>query len=534
MRAEPVGEGHRPRSHGPYRWSMRVLIAGGGPVGLALAVALRHHGAEVILFEALPAPPPFSRAPGVLPRTLEVLQAWGLAARFLAEGTFRSDVALWRVGDDEPRLRVDLASIADATAFPGLLVLPQDRTESLLEAEARDRGAEVRRGVRFAAFDAGETGVRARLEGGEAVEGDWLVGCDGAHSTVRRQLGWPLVGKTYPARLVLADVRLDPDDPGLPWPRYVGGPHALAALRLRPDLWRVITALAPDEVPPESAADLAPRVGALFPGRAFTLAWVSAFRIHCRTSPHFRAGRVLLAGDAAHLDSPAGAMGMNAGIQDAHNLGWKLARGGEALVDSYEAERRGAVTGGVHRTTDLLARGGLLAPLWVRGVSFALAQAALAMPATRRRLLLRVTMLDTRYHSGVIVGGALAGARAPDGDLVDPLGRRLRVHDLCARAPVLLGFGVDPPEVPRVTTHRIEPEDGPHGGLRGSAAWEGWGARRGRVALVRPDGHVGWSAVDPTPEAAREAVRRALGEPSDAAQPVVAPLGREGSGTLGG
>lgn len=493
-----------------------VVVAGAGPVGLAVATGLRHHGLEPIVLEAKPTPDPHSRAPGVLPRTLEVLRAWGLDEAFLAEGTFLRAPTVWSAGTEEPVVRVPLEELEDVTAYPGILVLPQDRTEALLAAHLDEHGVDVRRGHRLVGFDAGKDGVRVHVEPRSGapytLEAGWLVGCDGAHSRVREVLGWPLQGRTYAPRLLLADLRLD-GDPDFPWPRFAPGPGVLAALRLRGPLWRVIAVLDAHEDPdaacvPEAIDERARR---LFGDTPATTQWVSTFRIHCRTSPHFRAGRVLLAGDAAHINSPAGGQGMNAGIQDAHNLAWKLARGGEALVASYEVERRGAVLHDVDRYTDLLTRLGLAAPTWLQGWSASLLRSALGFPGTRRRLLLRAAMLDTRYRSAIVGGGRLAGARAPDGDLRAWEGRTVRVHDLCKRVPVLIGFDVDVPPVSGVATARISRRPAP-GAWADAGAWAAWKATPGMVALVRPDGHVAFTAYAPSADVVYDRVAEALGE----------------------
>src|ERR1700751_4109747 len=217
---------------------------------------------------------------------------------------------------------------------------------------------------------------RVQNSGGEtkSYRGRYLVGCDGAHSVVRGELGWELEGKTYPTRVLLADVRIQDERDQLPWPVFapdVSG--VLAGLRYQPHHWRLISTLNPGEseqaVLESSSIDR--KVVQLLGEGSHEQLWSSVFHIHCRTSPHFRQGRVLLAGDAAHINSPAGGQGMNSGIQDAHNLAWKLARilagaDAEALLASYEVERREAVIKNVDRYTDFLTRFGLLAPGFVQ------------------------------------------------------------------------------------------------------------------------------------------------------------------------
>jgi 2-polyprenyl-6-methoxyphenol hydroxylase-like FAD-dependent oxidoreductase len=523
-----------------------VLIAGAGPVGLALAVGLAHHGARSVVLEERADLSRHSKAPGVLPRTLETFAVWGVLDRCLAEGTFLERPQAWAPGRDEPLVTIDFTRLA-RTTVAGVLILPQNRTERILLDQARASGlADVRFGNRVTGFEQDAEGVTVRVDKdggpGERLRGDYLVGCDGAHSTVREGLGLPLEGKTYPARLLLADVAIGDARDALPWPRTtVRNQVALGALRIESGVWRVIAAVERDVT--DDQATSAPHVGDLVdtvlgPG-PFDLVWSSVFRIHCRTSPRFREGRVLLAGDAAHINSPAGGQGMNSGIQDAHNLAWKLARvlagaSVEPMLASYEAERRPAILTNVDRYTDLLTRGILLSPSPVRRSVLTLGRLALGTSAlTGRfltgRLLRRAGMLDTRYRASPIVSGrgALLGARAPNARLVRD-GTPLRLHELAGREAGLLL--VDDGRMPRwgveqvqTTLGRIdrlrvvrlvmrgedvEPGDvvDSHGDVRAE-----WAPRAGTAALLRPDGHVGWMAERPEPAELRRGVRQALG-----------------------
>lgn len=530
----------------------RIVIAGAGPVGLALAVGLTHHGVESIVLEEDDELSRHSKAPGILPRTLEVFRAWGVLDRFLAEGTFLSHPQFWVPGESAPRGGLDLGFLCEFTAYAGVLILPQDKTERLLyEHVSRTGLAEVRFGQRVSGFDQDDSGVSVRVQPqrGAAYElrTEYLVGCDGAHSAVRGTLGWSLEGKTYPARLMLADVRLPDQRNELPWPRFAPLSRGiLAAIRIEPELWRIIATLAPEarEEDVIHEPDIAVQVQLLFGSGPFELVWADVFRIHCRNSPHFRAGRVLLAGDAAHLNSPAGGMGMNSGIQDAHNLAWKLARalegepaGGdgkadrEALLASYEEERRPAVVTNVDRYTDVLTRGVLLAPRLVRTLFLGAAGVAVRQRVLMRRVGPRMAMLDTRYRSRLITGsGRWLGARAPDGVLRKADGGELRLLDLASREAALLLFddgrlprwevpqvqgllsGIPELRVYRVLTAGRTPERPEDLVDMTGAIWRAWQPRpAGTAALIRPDGHVGWTSDRVLPEELREGVRRALG-----------------------
>jgi 2-polyprenyl-6-methoxyphenol hydroxylase-like FAD-dependent oxidoreductase len=529
-----------------------VIIVGAGPVGLALALALTHHGVRSLVLEKKPALSAHSKALGLLPRTLEIFQQWGILGPFLDAGQFLSRVSVWAVGRPSPPATLDLSSLARVSAVPGVLILPQDRTEALLLEQVRAQGrTEVRFGHEVRGFRQDEAGVIVQVASQKGsvheLRASYLVGCDGPHSRVREQFGWPLAGKTYPTRMLLADVRLDDERDDLPWPRVAPQPRGvLAALRYQPRHWRIISTLAPGESEADAAGDRAitGRVERLFGPGPFERVWASTFRIHCRTSPHFRQGHALLAGDAAHINSPVGGQGMNSGIQDAHNLAWKLARAlhdgdgvtSEALLASYELERRGAVTGSVDRITDFLTRFVLLPGPLIRVPFVVLAGLALSRPALRHRILLRLGMLDTRYPSSPLISGtgALLGARAPDGELMaaDANGDSpRRLFDLVDRQAILLLFddgrlpGWDPApvrarlaDVPGLTVARLVPITAKRKSSLSSDTfrdagqlWRAWRARAGDAALIRPDGYVGWRARRPTPDALRAGVTRALG-----------------------
>jgi 2-polyprenyl-6-methoxyphenol hydroxylase-like FAD-dependent oxidoreductase len=523
-----------------------VAIAGAGPVGLALACALGHHGVGCVVLEEDEALSRHSKAPGVLPRTLEIFRAWGVLDLFLGTGTLLTRPRIWSPIARDPIVTIDLGPLVEMTAVPGVLIIPQNRTEALLRDHAVARGlAEVRFGHRVVGFEHGEAGVSVAVEPATGapyrLECEMLVGCDGPHSVVREALGWRLEGKTYPTRLVLADVRFGDERNDVPWPRVAAdGDGFHAAIRLEPDLWRIIgnvpAGVTDDAV--TARGDVGRRAERLFGPGPFELLWADVFRIHCRTSPGFRRGRVLLAGDAAHINSPAGGQGMNSGIQDAHNLAWKLARalaGGarEPLLASYGEERRAVIVATVERYTDLLTRGFLLAPPLLRRGTLAAARLAISQPALLRRLLRRAAMLDARYPRSAIISGrgALLGARAEDGPVTLPDGRHARLLDLANRDAALLLFqdlslpawnaseiegivsGIPGLRVWRLVSSARSPA-GPADVVDATGAlWRRWRPSPGSAALIRPDGHVGWMAERPSADTLRASVRKALGQP---------------------
>ena len=518
-----------------------VLIVGGGPVGLALALGLARQNVHSTLFETKSEIDPHSRALGILPRTLEIFRAWDIYDRFVSEGEFLSKIRAWIARRPRPAFELDLSVLRKISLVDGILILPQNRTERLLLECVKAAGrTEVLLGHGVKHIEQDNEGARVEVQTGagetKSYRGRYLVGCDGAHSIVRRELGWELEGKTYPTRVLLADIRVQDERDGLPWPVFapdVSG--VLAGLRYEPQHWRLISTLNPGESEPVALepSSIDTKVVQLLGQGSHEQLWSSVFHIHCRTSPHFRQGRVLLAGDAAHINSPAGGQGMNSGIQDAHNLAWKLARvlagaDAELLLSSYETERRQTVLRSVDRYTDVLTRYGLGAPEFVRKVSGTLVS---FLPRLGLFSLVapRMGMLDTTYTQSPIISGHghWLGRRAPDGELTAPDGKLVRLIDLTRLQPVLFLFDEgrlpnwDPDRI-RQVFHNIDDlkvllivapkAPGAEGAyVVSESLWEIWNPFWGLAALVRPDGHVGWMERRPTLAQLEGGVRRALG-----------------------
>ncbi len=331
-----------------------VLIAGAGPVGLTMAMELARYGVPVRIVDKSEAASTTSKAIVVWSRTLELLDRAGCAEAFVAAGHRAFGMNMFagtkRIG------HIDLRGVA--SPYPFVLMLAQSETERLLEAKLATFGVTVERRTELAGLTASAAGVSATLRradgGSETVAAGWLVGCDGAHSAVRHALGVGFPGEAMHNDWLLADVHLQ----GLPVPDtemagYLHEDGVLMFFPLAPGRYRLIGDLGPTEGAGPPLTPTLDQVRAIVARRvpaAVTIAdaiWLSAFRINERQVEHYRAGRVFLAGDAAHVHSPAGGQGMNTGMQDAINLAWKLAlrcRGraaaDEALLDSYEAERR--------------------------------------------------------------------------------------------------------------------------------------------------------------------------------------------------
>ena len=325
-----------------------VGVVGAGAVGLTLAARLAQHGITVDLFEAEPRPARVgSRAICMQRETLEIWARLGVGDAVAARGV------QWRVGRTYFRGRrlFEVHLPGDDEHFPPFVNISQSEVEDLLEARATELGVRLHRGLRLASLAQDPDGVDATFEtdaGRVTHRFDHVVGTDGAHSSVRHAIGIAFDGYTFDDRFLIADIRavlpfsnerhfhFDP-----PW-----NPGRQVLIHPQPDgVWRIDW-----QVPPETDADAERESGGMDrrirqvigPSTPYELVWMTGYRFSQRIAATFRSGRVFLAGDAAHVMSPFGARGLNSGVADAENLAWKLARGSDALLDTYDAERRSA------------------------------------------------------------------------------------------------------------------------------------------------------------------------------------------------
>ncbi len=316
-----------------------VLIVGAGPTGLTLALDLARRGISFRLIDAAVSPFAGSRGKGIQPRTLEIFEDLGVIDAILATGTRYPRVRIHlgpfslRTGSLAPSKRA-----TEGVPYPNLWMVPQSRTEQILRERLAELGGQVECDKALATFTQTEQGVNAVLKSGELVRATFLVGCDGGHSTVRKVLGLRLQGEAIDDEpLLVADLEIE----GLDrrdwhvWPSFVGGVIGLCPLPNTP-LFQLIASA-------KAASGIEDTVLKVTGHRVQRVAWRSIYQPAVRMVDCYRVGRVLLAGDAAHVHPPAGGQGLNTGIQDAYNLGWKLAcvvRGGpDSLLDTYEAER---------------------------------------------------------------------------------------------------------------------------------------------------------------------------------------------------
>jgi 2-polyprenyl-6-methoxyphenol hydroxylase-like FAD-dependent oxidoreductase len=408
-----------------------VVIVGAGPTGLTLAIRLRQQGIDCMVIDRLQEPMPWSRALGLHARTMEIFHALGVLEAVKRHSTLQTAVTIHN--DHGPLLTLDLTTL-DAP-FPWVLSCPQSLVEQVLSERLEELGGRVWRGVELESFAQHGDSVSAYFQAhGEKhqVDCDWLVGCDGARSRVREQLGFSFDGATEKDHFLIADLDIG-------WSLAANSSHGfllpsggLIALPM-PDCWRLVINQAPgDDV--ESVVTLAPfqdRLKAAL-GECPPLGeprWLTRFSIHRRLASQYRLNRVILAGDACHIQSPLGAQGMNTGIGDAFNLAWKLGLfqrglGGGRLVDSYESERR-PIARSMLYSVDLLSRTSFSRnPLLRAGRDWVL-KLMHRRPGLGKRLLRRASQLDIGYHDSLVVAqgstpwphdkpGPLPGDRVPD------------------------------------------------------------------------------------------------------------------------
>ncbi|MGW4507722.1 rifampin monooxygenase [Streptomyces sp. NPDC004436] len=456
-----------------------VIVAGGGPTGLMLACELRLHGVRVVVLEKESGPTPHSKARGLHARSVEVMDQRGLLERFLPHGEkFAVGGFFAGIGTVWPD-RLD-------TSHPYVFAVPQVVTEQLLTERAVELGVEIRRGREVTGLRQDADGVDVALSDGTRLRARYAVGCDGGRSTVRKLLGVAFPGEPATVETLLGEMRIGVAPETLA--AVVAEVHKthkrFGAVPEGDGLYRVIVpadGVSEDRTAPPTLDDFKKQLKA-FAGTDFGVhspRWLSRFGDATRLAEHYRVGRVLLAGDAAHIHPPTGGQGLNLGVQDAFNLGWKLAaavngRAPEGLLDSYHAERHpvaAAVLDNTRAQMQLMSTEP--GPQAVRRLLSEL----MDFEEVNRHLIEKITAIGVRYDLGE--GHELLGRRMRDTELSD--GRRLYALMHAGRGLLLDRTGrlsVDgrADRVDHVVDVVADP-DVP-------------------AALLRPDGHVAWVGED--------------------------------------
>lgn len=516
-----------------------VLIVGAGPTGLTLGVELARRGVPFLLVERDLTPPETSRAIVLQTRSVEMLRLLGIPRSELHPALHPRAFCLEEGARTLACVPFDPPDSGGVT----MTVIDETDTERILAARLAALGGQVTRGVEFLTYRVEGDGIVATLRdasGEREVRARYLVGADGAHSTVRRLAGIPFEGAAYPEHFVLADLDLDwalTHDAAHVW---IGGPQLAAVLPLpAPERYRVVLPLASATELPTAATEaelgdlavslLRQRTGLPLRVRGAPI-WASTFRIARRQAASYRAGPVFLAGDAAHVHSPVGGQGMNTGLQDACNLGWKLALAAQGLaapglLDTYQAERA-PIAHRLLRNTDLATRAVLAQNGVMREMRRYVIPRLIGASPVRERLLSLLGQLDINYRGSFLAVDALAsdrhsgglrpGDRVPDAILHDADGTPLHLADLIAGGWVLLLFpgSTATPErlqaaqalaaVSRATVGDavrpvliLDTSAASGSGLAALRDATGelparFGAGRGVAALIRPDGYLGF------------------------------------------
>jgi len=473
-----------------------VLIVGAGPVGLFLANECARRGLRWQLIEARSSQSEHSKALAIFPRTLEIFDMAGLVAPFLKE----ANRVEWVAVTSHHRRLARIRFTPDGTPYPFVAMVPQDVTERLLVDELRHKGGTVEYDTTLvsAVEHGGHVTVTVEQKGKRTERtATFVVGCDGAHSAVRRLLNLPFEGAQYDALFMLADVETNEALPGDELQLCPSEFGPLAIFPMSATRRRIVATIdkADGDVPSLDLVQemLTQRAPAGI--EALSLRWSSYFRIHHRQVGRLRVGRLFIAGDAAHIHSPFGGQGMNTGLQDVWNLVWKLdlgvrGLGNELLVDSYTAERRPVIRS-VIETTHRLTR--------VMGTSSKLAQAmrntviplVSGLPAFQHRFVQNLSGLGIAYRGSPIIHGE--GKRYFDESLRGGKGFDNRF---------LLLLEDDTGPSIREAAKRVCESLNPLVELRL--------ARRHGIALVRPDGYVAFAADSQKEAGVLESIRSLL------------------------
>jgi 2-polyprenyl-6-methoxyphenol hydroxylase-like FAD-dependent oxidoreductase len=460
-----------------------VIVAGAGPTGLTLACGLQAAGVAVRVLDGADGPAVTSRALGLQPRGVEVLDRIGALGDLEQRALPVREVIITVEGRPLARLQVGL-SMERLGGRPGLIMSQAD-----IEAALRERlcalGGTIDWGRRVTGVDAGPDRVAVRLDDGSTVDTDWLVGADGAHSVVRKALNVGFPGVPLVEGFLLADVHAALERPRNAASTWLRGTRLLAAFPLPgDDLWRLMAPAPPHSHDDPSAQEIVDYLGTRLAeeagGSIRSVEWTSSFRIHRRLADTYRCGRVLLAGDAAHIHSPLGGQGMNTGIGDAENLAWKLAlvisgHASDGLLDTYEAERRPIAKDVLESTsglTEIVMGGSRMA----RVVRDRVAVPLLNSGWVQRLIAKKASQLQVSYRNGPL--GAGRSRRLPGLRPGDRVPDRDGMYDALGPAWALLG----PDSLGEVARERL----GDVITLQSD----------GDAMLVRPDGHLAWRGTE--------------------------------------
>ncbi|KAI5866536.1 FAD binding domain-containing protein [Durotheca rogersii] len=427
-----------------------VLIVGGGPTGVTLGLELAVQGISFRIIDKELRRSDKSRALAIQPRTLELLSRHGNVGEFVAQGNLSGGATFYLYG--KKMADIDISGMAGNAEFPLILITSQCETEAFLDGCLAKHGCAVERGVEARSFVQDDKGVTVEVSnpGGsrDVIRAKYVVGADGAHSSVRRSSkGFTFQGAAYPQDFILCDAHIR--NPKASWNRFslCMGRGSLAFFPLQDGTCRVVVSrLYPKEDGNLTLQEFQGMLDQLLPGAGelYDPTWITEFHLHHRGVNSYRDGRLFVAGDAAHIHSPAGAQGMNTGIQDSINLGWKLAKviRGErpsSFLDSYDSERRPIGQYLLETSDKMFTWGCSLNPLFVlfRNILFTWALPwFVSSPSRRAKIFKFISQFGVSYRKSFIVGTATnfsgpvrGGDRAPDSK-IEIAGEERYFHDL--------------------------------------------------------------------------------------------------------
>ncbi|MGB3652262.1 MAG: FAD-dependent oxidoreductase [Rivularia sp. (in: cyanobacteria)] len=413
-----------------------VLIVGAGPTGLTVAIELARRNVKVRIIEQRNQPSTRSKALVVHARTLEFLDILGIAEQLIQRGYTSPGIDF--SADAQNPLRANMYGLD--TRFPYILILPQAETEAILERRLNQLGVKVERNSNFTDFQETETGVCATVQYQDCsqtdIEAKYLVGADGAKSTVREGLGLPFEGSAYSWTAFLGDIHMEghhaeggteqhSNDRGLAFiVPFDDGSHRIVTIDRKYQNQPKKRELELEELQESISAILEKPVTLSQPK------WLSRWGAELRLAPRYQVGRVFIAGDAAHTHSPAGGQGMNTGIQDAFNLGWKLAfavkgKLPQNILNTYDTERH-QIGKRILRTSDFLLRSLLLRQSFLRQMRELIFRIFIPLPPVQQKLAQNLSGLGVSYDTGV----GIAGKRIPDMELMSANHEQVRLYEL--------------------------------------------------------------------------------------------------------
>jgi 2-polyprenyl-6-methoxyphenol hydroxylase-like FAD-dependent oxidoreductase len=511
-----------------------VIIVGAGPTGLSLACQLTRHGIDFVAIEKNPTVTPFSKAVGVHARTLEIYEQMDLAGKAISQGTIAGKVRLLEGG--EVRGEMDLSQIGEGlSAYPYMLILEQNKNERLLYDYLQTNGQDVLWQTELVSFSQSGEGVSAQVKRADGttltIDGKYLVGCDGPRSLVRHTLGLSFEGSTFERIFYVADVEIDWEHGHDALNACLTKNSVVAFFPLRGEKRYRIVGAFPEGLEKDESEILYEEIErrvreeTVIPLDITKVEWFSTYKVHSRRVEKFSEGRCFLAGDSAHIHTPAGGQGMNTGIQDAYNLAWKLAavlkgNANPRILDTYSPERvenAKRLLETTDRMFNVVAGTDWLLNIIRTTIFPPLAKYILGMDAVKKRFFPLISQIGISY---------------PDSPLSQHMDAEEFEVKAGARMPYFLVDGrsiFDELRAPKFHLLTFSDGEGDYGGLRKTVeaefgsmmdyhvvalyphVTEIFGASKPFNVLLRPDNHIGFITTDTSPDSVWNYMRDVLG-----------------------